>query len=311
MYDLDTFVVAVYCLVVEELYARFCQRYGKPRRAGFEPALSDAECLTIEIVGQFLGYSTQKQLYERMHDRFGEWFPGLTDRVAFARQSANLWQVKAWIQQHLVHLLGGDHYPCQIIDTLPLPICKLARRFQRKIFRTQGVLDLPPPTKGYCAAKEEHYFGFKGGLRITDYGLIVYAPLLQAYGHDSQCRDQLLAGVSAYTSVLGDSAFVDLEWQKEQQEHHIRVLTPIRSNMKPNPERNPFILKRLGNNLRRLIETVYAQLTERLQVAAIKAGDAWHLQNLWITKILTHTVCVFLNIRLQRPPLDFEGLVTF
>ena len=94
MYDLDTFVVAVYCLVVEELYARFCQRYGKPRRAGFEPALSDAECLTIEIVGQFLGYSTQKQLYERMHDRFGEWFPGLTDRVAFARQSANLWQVK-------------------------------------------------------------------------------------------------------------------------------------------------------------------------------------------------------------------------
>jgi len=309
MYDLEAFVVAVYCFVVEEWYASFCRRYGKPRRAGFEPALSDAECLTIEIVGQFLGYSSQKQLYERMHDRFGGWFPALTDRVAFVRQSANLWQVKAWIQQHLVQLLGGAHYPCQIIDTLPIPICKQARRFQRKIFRTPPVFDFPPPTKGYCAAKEEHYFGFKGGLRITDYGLIIHAPLLQAYGHDRQCREQLLEGVSAYTSVLGDSAFLDLEWQREQQDHLVRVLTPIRSNMKPNPERAPFILKRLGNHWRRLIETVYAQLTQRLQVSAIKARDAWHLQNLWITKILTHTVCVFLNLQLQRQPLDFEGLV--
>ena len=79
---------------------------------------------------------------------------------------------------------------------MPLPICKLARRFQRRIFRTPSVLDGPPPTKGYCAAKDEAYFGFKGGLRITDYGLIVHAPLLQAYGHDSTCRDALLTGVS-------------------------------------------------------------------------------------------------------------------
>jgi hypothetical protein len=312
MYDLEMFVIAVYCLVTEVLYPSFCQRYGTPRRAGFEPALSDEECLTIELVGQFLGYATQKQLYERMHERFGEWFPALTDRVAFVRQSANLWQVKACLQQDLVHRLGGDQCPCQIIDTLPIPLCKVTRRFQRRIFRTDPVFDFPQPTKGYCAAKEEEYFGFKGGLRITDYGLIVHAPLLQAYGHDSQCRDQLLVGVPAYTLVLADAAFLDLEWQQQCQQHqHIRILTPIKSNMEPTPDRNPFILKRLGNSLRRLIETVYAQLTQRLQVAAIKARDAWHFQNLWITKILTHTVCVFLNIQLQRQPLDFEGLVRF
>ena len=37
----------------------------------------------------------------------------------------------------------------------------------------------------------------KGGLRITDYGLIVQAPLLQAYGHDSTCREALLVGLHA------------------------------------------------------------------------------------------------------------------
>ena len=264
------------------------------------------------------------------------------------RQSANLWQVKAILHQQLVQRLGGHHAPCQIIDTLPIPICHLQRRWRRKIFKTDPIFDFPQPTKGYCAAKKEAYFGFKGGLRITHYGLIVHAPLLQAYGHDSRCREELLGGVvphtflparSAQAGVLGDTAFLDLDWQEECQENHsVRVLTPIKSNMKPNLQRQPFILPAAGKALRRLIETVYlpvrctqtgAQLTERFhtclcvarrQVARMKVRDAWHLQNLWITKILTHTclcvarrqaICVFLNIQLQRDPLDFEGLVRF
>ena len=170
MYNLELFVVAVYCLISDELYPQFIQRYGRPRRGGFLPALSDEECLTIEIVGQYLGYHRQKQLYERMHERFGPWFPALTDRVALVRQSANLCQVKAWLHQHLVHRLGGHQARCQLIDTVPIPVCKLARRFRRKIFRGPSDLEFPEATKGYCAAKEEAYFGFKGGLRITDYG---------------------------------------------------------------------------------------------------------------------------------------------
>jgi len=149
-------------------------------------------------------------------------------------------------------------------------------------------------------------------LRITDYGLILHAPLLQAYGHDSKCRDDLLAGIQPNTAVLGDSAFLDLEIQTQYRERYdICLLTPIKSNMKPTPERKPFILSALGNAVRRLIETVYAQLTQRFQVAAMKVRDAWHLQNLWNTKILAHTICVFLNIRLRRNPLDFDGLVRF
>jgi len=232
MYNLEVFVVAVYCLMVNDLYPSFCRTHGKPRRAGFPPTLTDEECLTVEIVGQFLGYHNQKQLYERMHERFGSWFPGLKDRAAFVRQSANLWQVKACLQQDIVYRLGGHRAPYQIIDTVPIPICKTARRFRRKIFRADPVSEFPHPTKGYCAAKEEAYFGFKGGLRMTDYGLIVQTPLLQAYGHDSRSRDPLLAGVTPDTSILGDAAFLDLDWQLHCQEHYqVRVLTPIKSNI--------------------------------------------------------------------------------
>ena len=309
MYKVEDFVIIIYCLIEDELYPAFCRHHGLPRRAGFLPALSDSECLAIELVGPYLGYASQKQLYEQMHDRWSTWFPALKDRVAFTRQCANLWQVKAWMHRHLVDRLGGYQAPCQIIDTLPLPICHAARRFQRRIFRTESVGPCPPPTQGYCAAKDEVFFGFKGGLRITDYGLIVHAPLLPAYGHDSTCCEPLLAGIQAPTQGIGDAAFLALDRQQELKQHHIHLLTPLKRNMQPTQARKPFIAPAWAQRLRRRIETVYAQLVQRFHVQTIKVRDAWHLQSLWTTKILTHSICVWLNIRLKRKPLDFDGLV--
>ena len=69
MYKVEDFVIALYCLIEDELYPHYGHHYGRPRRSGFSPSLSDSECLTIEVVGHFLGYSTQKQLYEQMHDQ--------------------------------------------------------------------------------------------------------------------------------------------------------------------------------------------------------------------------------------------------
>ena len=166
MYSLELFVITVYCLIADELYPDFCQKCGNPRRAGFSPALTDPECLTLGIMGQFLGYPNQKQLFERMRERFGAWFPDLKDRELFVRQSANLWQVKAVLHQQLVKRLEGHHAPCQIIDTMPVPICHLQRRWRRKIFKIDPVFEFPQPTKGYCAAKKEAYFGFKGGCAL-------------------------------------------------------------------------------------------------------------------------------------------------
>ena len=56
--------------------------------------------------------------------------------------------------------------------------------------------------------------------------------------------------------------------------------------------------------------TVYAQLVGCFHIQALKVGDVWHLHNLWATKILAHSIYVWLNIRLHQNPLDLDGLVT-
>lgn len=51
--DLSTFIVSVFCLIDDRLKGR-----RKLRQRGPAPKLSDAEVLTIEIIGEFLGFDT-------------------------------------------------------------------------------------------------------------------------------------------------------------------------------------------------------------------------------------------------------------
>ena len=88
--DISTFIVNVFCLIDDRLKER-CIRSRGPA-----PKLSDAEVITIEIVGEFLGIDTDKAIYLFFRRHYGEWFPTLGEvhRSTFARQAANLWKIK-------------------------------------------------------------------------------------------------------------------------------------------------------------------------------------------------------------------------
>ena len=60
--------------------------------------------------------------------------------------------------------------------------------------------------------------------------------------------------------------------------------------------------------MRRVIETAFGQLAERFHIKRTWARDVWHLSHRVIRKILGHTVAVWINLSLGRPPLDFDGL---
>ncbi|HEV8717692.1 MAG TPA: hypothetical protein VGX03_33320 [Candidatus Binatia bacterium] len=72
---------------------------------------------------------------------------------------------------------------------------------------------------------------------------------------------------------------------------------------------SPTLLK-LGARVRKGDETVGSHLTARFAVARLRVHDLWHFQHRLIRKVLAHTVGVFVNLHLGRPPLDLDGLVT-
>lgn len=278
MYTEEKFIIPVYCLTCgyyDRLYPNGI------RRAGFAPKFSDVEALTLEIVGVYLGLNKDEAIYDYFKEHYKSWFPQLPDRSTLVRQWANLWQVKQQIWQAIVRDSGQDRDPVQTIDTVPLPVCHRKRAERRQIF--QGDL-LGEPDYGYCASKDWHYFGFKGGLRISVSGMIFSGPILPARPHD-----------------------IDFDRQTElRAKQMILIKTPLRKNMKNRP---PFKINKLENRVRKLIETVIAQLTERFGIQKMKVRKNWTLTSKWYRKILAHTVCVFTNLMFHRTPTEIDSIV--
>lgn len=294
--DRDDFIITVYCLVCEH-YQAIKAAYPL-RRGGFAPMLTDEEVITMEICGEYFKCATDKDLYGYFRAHYRHFFPQLRDRTLFVRQATNLWQVKAAIQQRLTVVSGQAADPVQVIDTLPLPVCGYTRSGRDRCFK-------PEADYGYCAAKDLPYYGFKLGLRITRCGMIIQFPLLPARPHDIQLLDELVEGFVGW--VPADKGFIDAIRQALLAERHgVFIITPPRRRMRTG--HRPRLLKACGR-LRKYVETVGSQLTEHFAIARIRVHDLWHFQQRLIRKVLAHTVGVFLNLRLQRDPLDLDGLI--
>jgi len=295
--DRDTFIITVYCLVVET-YKTVKEQYPI-RRGGFAPALTDEEVITMELCGAYFKLHLDKDLFDYFQSHYKEFFPALRDRPSFVRQAANLWQVKTALWKLLLQRSGQQHHPVQVIDTLPLPVCTYTRSIRDRCFKTLA-------DYGHCAAKKLDYYGFKLGLRVSALGMITHFPLLNARAHDVNHLNALVESFSGLCPA--DKGFIDPFRQPLLLDRYgVKIVTPARSNM---TEEHPKALRKFCSRIRKIVETVGSHLTERFAVAKIRVHDLWHFQHRLIRKVLSHTVMVFLNLQLGRDPLDLDGLVT-
>ncbi len=81
---------------------------GRPiRQRGFAPSLTDSEVITMEIVGEFRGLDTDRDIWKYFRDHWLQLFPNLPSRSTLARQGANLWEYKQRLQRKLASSLGA------------------------------------------------------------------------------------------------------------------------------------------------------------------------------------------------------------
>jgi len=295
--DRDTFIISVYCLVVE-YYTVVKEKYPI-RRGGFAPALTDEEVITMEVCGEYFKLHADKDLFGYFQSHYRHFFPNLADRPSFVRQAAHLWSVKTEIWRRIVARSRQATDIVQVIDTLPLPVCTYTRARRDRCFKTLA-------DYSHCAAKRMDYYGFKLGLRVSRCGMITHFPLLNARAHDVNHTNALVEGFAGLCPA--DKGFIDPFRQPLLYERYgVKVVTPAKSNM---TDETPRALRKFCARIRKVVETVGSHLTERFGVGKIRVHDLWHFQHRLIRKILAHTVIVFLNLQHGRDPLDLDGLVT-
>ncbi len=294
---LEDFIITTYCLIDATLKKFWSTQ--KLRQRGFEPNLSDSEVITIEIVAEFLGIDTDKGAWEYFTQHWHDWFPALSSRANYVKHAANLWNVTQRIQTRLATQLGAFSDFLHLADGFPMPVCHFKRANASQVF--EGEADY-----GYCASKEEIYYGFKGNVMINSEGVITQITATAANIDERHSFLDLTPGIRG--DVIADKGLIGIDFQQELRYFaQINLQTTAKTNMKE--KRGKDFIQCLVST-RRLVETVIGQLTERFHIERVRARKLWYLTNRIARKVLAHTIAIFINKQLGNPHLQFELLLT-
>jgi hypothetical protein len=290
--DLNSFIIAVFCLIDDRIEDRAL------RARGPLPRLSDAEVLTIEIVGEFLGLDTDEAIFRYFRRHYGEWFPALGEvhRTTFARQAANLWKIKERLWQELLDLTPHDR-AFAICDSMPLPACLFARAYRCSRFRGEAAF-------GKDTLLRQTFYGFRVHARVCWPGVITRISVAPANAHELS----VLPEIAEFSSglIVGDRNYHSPKRRKELADMGVELLAPYSSKKRdPHPKKSAFL-----SRLRYRIDTVFSQLTQRYCLKRVWARDMWHLASRLLRKVLSHTVAFLLNHKLLgNPPLQLSKLL--
>lgn len=294
--SLTDYIITIFTLIDDHLIAM--KKAGiKLRRRGPKPTLCDSEVLTMEVVGEFLGYDTEQAIFCYFRRHHATLFPGLRrlNRTSFTRQAANLWAIKAKLWHDVLKAVAFDDN-ISIIDSFPVPVCRFARANRCK--RLAEVA-----TYGYDEMARQTYYGLRAHVRIAWPGVIVAFDLAPANVHDLRMAEALSEEATGY--LLGDRNYCSPAFRDQASMHGLAVLTPEKSRKR---ERRPW--PRALTQMRRRIETVFGQLSERYNAKKVWARDRWHLVSRWYRKVLSHTLAVLMCQRSGLKPLRFSELIT-
>ena len=306
--DLDDMIISMFVTIDDEIKIA-CQRLHAPRlrQRGPAPKLADAEVLTMECVGEFLGLDCDKHIFAYFCRHGQHLFPALagTDRTTFARQAANLWHLKELIWRRLVGEVAPADDRLHIVDSMPVPACRFARApFCRSL---RGAARY-----GKDHADRQTFYGFRLHARLTWPGLISEVVLAPANQPEQSLLLPLAGSAPAGCSILGDRNYSGNYGGRDQAARLAadgqRLVTPPARQARRDPEAARG-KKWAYSDTRYLIDTVFGQLTDRFGIKRIRARDLWHLTGRIYRKVLAHTLILILNMEQGNRPLQFEQLL--
>jgi hypothetical protein len=296
--DLEEFTIAVYCLIDALLgEVRSHPDWQRIRQRGPAPILADAEVLTMEAVGEFLGLDQDVGIYQYFRREHPDWFPALqrVHRTTFARQAANLWVIKEQVWRALLDRVPHDP-ALSCVDSVPTPVCRFGRAYTCRRFRGQAAF-------GRDTGSRATIYGFRHHLRSCWPGVLTALSVAPANVHDRDLVPELVEGATG--EVLGDRNYWDPKLTAELAPAGIVLRAPFKKRATdPDP-----VGSRLIGRVRWRIETVASQFVERYHLKRIWARDAWHLTSRVLRKVLSHTLAVFLCLERGHPPLQFAQLL--
>lgn len=137
-----------------------------------------------------------------------------------------------------------------MIDTMPLPACKRIRAQRCRKVKGKAYY-------GYCASKQEYYFGWQLHLVCDARGVPVAFDILPARWDELVPLQHLLADLPADSQIVADKGYISsTDEQLAYIFGNVRFIPQYRKNMRGNSESDATLIRQH----RSMIETVNSQL---------------------------------------------------
>ena len=280
--DFDDFCTWMYVLI-SDLFAPLAASVARP---GPAPACTDAELITMAIVGECCGWDQETVLLSRWREH-RDLFPHQPERSRFNRRRRDLAQIINRLRHTLVQTLDLAQDTHCIIDSLPVPVVQFYYVPQACVeWKVAGA------AFGHCCSKKQAIFGYKLHLLVTQSGIIRDFERAPANVPDLTVGSELLA---AYTDlqVLGDKGYISQSVATDlRAQRNVALVTVPRGNQRRQPSPQ---FRHLHAHLRQLIETVNSQLALQFHVETNHAHSFRGLTARLYTKLTAHSLCTWLN----------------
>lgn len=260
-----------------------------------KPKLSDTEIIALSLCQECLGIDSENWFLAKIRSDYGKDFPNLVHITNYNKRRKRL---SFWAEQVNCRLAGllNQGQDVFIVDSVPIPVCKLAREQQFKVCRHRFET---APDKGYSAVYKQYYIGYKLHLTIGMNGVYQGMELTKASIHDLHYLNEVKHSGLNSCVLLGDKGYLSTDWQLDLfASVDITLQTPKRANQK-GYKPWPWVYK----STRKRIEVVFAQLCDQMMLKRNYAKTFVGLTTRVMAKVAALTILQYIN-HLNGKPIN-------
>lgn len=128
------------------------------------PKMSDVEIISLALTSECLGIDSENLLWSKIQKDYGNKFPNLIHRTRYnaRRKVLSDWFIYC---SHLWSERITDHNEDYIVDSIPIPVCRIAREKSSRICRSEK--HLVQASKGYSSTDRQYFIGYKLHLIVS------------------------------------------------------------------------------------------------------------------------------------------------
>ena len=257
------------------------------------PKMSDCQIIALALTAESIGIDSENYFFGKLKSDYREDFPNLIDRCNFNRRRKRLSPKIAELNLGLANLLneGEDTY---IVDSIPVPVCQIAREKRSKICRENFET---APDKGYSAVSKAYYYGYKLHLVTSVRGVFASMDMSKASVHDIYYLTDIKYSKLSNCRLIGDKGYLSKAHQLDLfTSCNIRLETPKRNNQK---DKEPFAY--VFRKSRKRIETLFSQLCDQFMLKRNYSKSNLGISVRILSKITALTVLQYINFINNKP----------